>query len=158
MGRITSYDSKHGYYKIEYSDGDGEEMSHATVTKHLRKKYQYKNHTNHNNNNNTNNNNNNNNNTNNNNNNNNNHHSSRRRPLVQTNLLGEQMPAKDIEVFGHNYPKSPGDNSTIITFQNTGPQPASSYNHKAVQTDRAFKDSKESVALYAETFLNEPLI
>ena len=68
------------------------------------------------------------------------------------------MPTKDSDVFGHNYPISPGDNSTIITFQNTGPQPASSYAHKAVQIARAFKESKASVALYAETSLNEPLI
>jgi hypothetical protein len=121
-------------------------------------KYQYKNHTNYNTNNNTNSNNNNNNNPNNNNNNNNNHHSLRRRPLVQTNLLGEQMPAKDSKAFGHNYPKLLGDNSTIITFQNTGPQPASSYDHKAVQTACFFKESKTSVALYAETSFNEPLI
>ena len=37
MGRVTNYDPQYGYYTIEYSDGDGEVMSHATVTKHLRK-------------------------------------------------------------------------------------------------------------------------
>ena len=39
MRRITNYDPQYGYYTIEYSDGDGEEMTHATVTKHLQKKY-----------------------------------------------------------------------------------------------------------------------
>ena len=150
LGRIINYDARHKYYRIEYSDGDGEDLTQEEVTPLLWKSYQNSRHWLNYHNNNSNN-----------NNNlkiNNNNRNARRRNLVQTNLLGEQMPAKDSEVFGHNYPTYPGDNSTIITFQNTGPQPASSYAHKAVQTARAFKESKASVALYAETSLNDSVI
>ena len=150
LGRIINYDARHKLYQIEYSDGDGEELDHEEVTPLLRRPYQHPRHWHNYHNNNPNNNNNHNSNTNN--------LNMRRRNLVQTNLLGEQMPAKDSDVFGHNYPISPGDNSTIITFQNTGPQPATSHAHKAIQTARAFKESKASVALYAETSLNELLI
>ena len=108
LGRIIHYDPRYKLYQIEYSDGDGEELDHEEVTPLLRKPYQNSRHWHNYHNNNSNN--------NNDHNINNNNRTAGRRHLVQTNLLGEQMPAKDSDVFGHNYPISPGDNSTIITF------------------------------------------
>ena len=92
LGRIIHYDPRYKLYQIEYSDGDGEKLYHEEVTPLLRKPYQNSRywHNNHNNNSN------------------NNSRTAGRRHLVQTNLLGEQMPTKDSDVFGHNYPISPG--------------------------------------------------
>ena len=90
LGRIINYDARHKLYQIEYSDGDGEELDHEEVTPLLRRPYQHPRHWHNYHNNNPNNNNNHNSNTNN--------LNMRRRNLVQTNLLGEQMPAKDSDV------------------------------------------------------------
>ena len=39
---------------------------------------------------------------------------------VQSTLAGENLVAKDSNSFGHEFPKQPILNSSIITFQNTG--------------------------------------
>ena len=71
--------------------------------------------------------------------------------LVQSNLQGEQIPAKYSELFGHSYPTRINNNCSIITYQNTGQQPKYGFNWKAKKTSRAFKNSRASVAMYTET-------
>ena len=75
--------------------------------------------------------------------------------LVQTNLRGEQIPAKDSEFFGHSYPARIHTNCSIITYQNIGQQPRIGFNFKSRETSKAFKNSRASVAMYNETGLNE---
>ena len=65
------------------------------------------------------------------------------------------LQEKDSEAFGHNFPKKPFDNSSIITFQNIGRLPKSGYGHKSVQMATAFKDSNANIALYAEPSIND---
>jgi hypothetical protein len=69
--------------------------------------------------------------------------------LTQSNLHGEDMAAKDSESFRDTYPPHPGKNSTIITFQNIGPQRFSLHHQTSTATSRAFKDSQAGIALYA---------
>jgi hypothetical protein len=78
--------------------------------------------------------------------------------LTQSNLHGENMPVKDSESFGDTYPPNPGKNSTIITFQNIGPQRFSLHHQTSAATSRAFKDSQAGIALYAECSLIESLL
>ena len=40
LGRIINYDALQQYYRIEYSDGDGEDLTHEEVTPLLRKLHQ----------------------------------------------------------------------------------------------------------------------
>jgi hypothetical protein len=68
------------------------------------------------------------------------------------------MAAKDSQSFGDTYPPNPGKNSTIITFQNIGPQRFSLYHQTSAATSRAFKDSQAGIALYAECSLIESLL
>ena len=77
------------------------------------------------------------------------------RRLVQTDMHGFNLSEKDSEVFGHNYPKKPFENSSIITFQNVGQLPQSMYGRKSIQMSKAFKDSKANIALYAEPSSND---
>ena len=114
------------YYKIKYSDGDGEELNHEEVEQRLENKNA------------------------------NNFETGREsRGFVQTDMHGDCMPEKDSEAFGHNYPKKPFDNSSIITFQNIGRLPKSAFGHKSVQMSKAFKDSNANIALYAEPSIND---
>ena len=80
------------------------------------------------------------------------------RGFVQTDLHGERMPEKDSKAFGRNYPNKPFDNSSIITFQNIGRLPKSAFGHKSIQMSKAFKDSKASIALYAEPSINDDIM
>ena len=72
--------------------------------------------------------------------------------LVQTDLHGDTIPEKDSEVFGHNFPVKLFDNCSIITFQNIGGLPRNLRSFKNHQMSKAFKESKASIALYAEVF------
>ena len=74
-------------------------------------------------------------------------------PMVQAMIEGASMESNDSEAFGHNYPKSPGSNTTIITYQNIGPQTEttrSSAEHNA----RAFKSRNAGVSLILEHGIN----
>ena len=53
------------------------------------------------------------------------------------------------------YPEQPNNNSTIITFQNTGQQPYTRYSYKSSATTLAFRESHANIVLYAEISLNE---
>ena len=75
--------------------------------------------------------------------------------LIQSNLQGEQIPAKDSEMFGHSYPTRINNNYSIITYQNTSQQPKYGNSYKSKETLRAFKNSRSSVAMYTEIGLNE---
>jgi hypothetical protein len=78
--------------------------------------------------------------------------------LTQSNLHGEDMIAKDSESFGDTYPPNPRKNSSIIAFQNIGPQRFIPYHQTLAATSRAFKDSQAGIALYAECSLIESLL
>ena len=78
-----------------------------------------------------------------------------RPPFTQTTLLGVPLDAADSESFGHNFPTKPSPNSSIITFQNIGPQPKHGFTSKARFNSRSFYKCKASIALYAEHGLNE---
>ena len=80
------------YYKITYSDGDQEEMDHEEVKSMLENKNADNYET----------------------------EQGNAIKLVQTNMHGFNLSEKDSEVFGHNHPKKPFENSSIITFQNVG--------------------------------------
>jgi hypothetical protein len=54
--------------------------------------------------------------------------------LTQSILHGKNMAAKDSEYFGDTYPPNQGKNSTIITFQNIGPQCFSLYHQTSAAT------------------------
>ena len=75
--------------------------------------------------------------------------------LVQSNLAGEALSSKDSDTFGHQFPLTPNPNTTIVTFQNIGPQKNSGVNGKSTHNARAFKKSNAGVSLYAEHCLNE---
>ena len=75
--------------------------------------------------------------------------------LVQSNLQGEQIPAKDSKLFGHSYPMGINNNYSIITYQNTDQQSQYGNIWKSREISRAFKNSRASVAIYTETGLNE---
>lgn len=115
------------YCKITYSDGDQEELDHDEVNNFLENKNADNYET----------------------------EQGNERRLVQTNMHGFNLSEKDSEVFGHNYPKKPFENSSIITFQNVGQLPQSMYGRKSIQMSKAFKDSKANIALYAEPSLND---
>ena len=132
-GKIIGY--KNSYYKIRYNDDKETELSHQKVSSNLKDQILTS--------------------------------RQRRRKrqvdlverqvknLVQSNLQGEQIPAKDSELFGHSYPTRINNNCSIITYQNTGQQPKYGFYWKAKETSRAFKNSRASVAMYTETGLNE---
>jgi hypothetical protein len=71
---------------------------------------------------------------------------------------GVYHKAKDSESFRDTYPPNPGKNSTIITFQNIGPQCFSLYHQTSAATSQAFKDSQAGIALYAECSLIKSLL
>ena len=75
--------------------------------------------------------------------------------LVQSNIQGEQLPTIYSIIFGHPFSTSPNYNYSIITFQNTSPQPNYSNTYKATGTSKTFVISNASVALYAEVSLIE---
>ena len=75
--------------------------------------------------------------------------------LEQSDLNGDSIAAKDSDTFGNDYPERPNNNSTIITFQNTGQQPYSRYSYKSSATALAFCKSHANIALYAKISLNE---
>ena len=74
--------------------------------------------------------------------------------LVQTSLLGDSLPAKDSETFGHSYPENPNTGCAIITFQNIGPQPRDGFTRKAFANARAFRTGNVGVSLVAEHCLS----
>ena len=78
--------------------------------------------------------------------------------LDQTNLQGDRLASINGEIFGNEYPDKPGENCSIITFQNIGPQPNTSDKFKGIQTARAFQVSKANIAMYAEISLNERVL
>ena len=75
--------------------------------------------------------------------------------FMQTTLSGEILDEKDSEVFGHNFPSKSKNNCSIITFQNIGQQSQSRDAENSRFVAKAFTASRASVALYAETCLNE---
>lgn len=89
-----------------------------------------------------------------------NHKSSqdRERRIVQLDMYGDIVQEIDSEIFRHNFPKKPYDNSSIITFQNTGQLPQNAYAHKLIQMAQAFKDSKANIAMYVELLINDKLM
>ena len=74
----------------------------------------------------------------------------------QTDLHGNRIEGNDSETYGHTYPKEAQLNHTIITYQNIGEQTRSSLTTRSKDTTTAFKESKAAIALYTETWLNEP--
>ena len=70
--------------------------------------------------------------------------------LTQANLHGIAISASDSEHFGHNFPSTPGTNTTIVTFQNIGQQPNDATTSKSTHNDRAFRSSNAGVALFAK--------
>lgn len=73
----------------------------------------------------------------------------------QKTLLGEILQEKDSEAYGHNYPQRNRPNCSLITYQNIGKQDQSYNTQRSKDVARVFKASQASVALYAETGLNE---
>ena len=129
-GQVTVYNSNRDEYKIRYVDGSEENMNHRQVNSYIKR------------------------------------HKRNRRSIVrnaakatpvleQTNLYGETLSAKDSNTFGDVYPKQPEENCSIITYQNTGQQPFYRYDMKAIKTSKAFRESKASIALYAEVSIYE---
>ena len=78
-----------------------------------------------------------------------------RKNLEQQDLHGDSLPAKDSDTFSNNYPEQPNNNSTIITFQNTGQQLYSRYNYKSSTAVTLFRDSHVNITLYTEVSLDE---
>ena len=76
------------------------------------------------------------------------------RPLTQTTLLGVPLDASDSEAFGHPFPSKPSPNTSIVTFQNVGPQPRT-YGFKFNYNPGRFAKSNASLCLFAEHCLNE---
>ena len=75
--------------------------------------------------------------------------------FVQLTLHGDSLAAKDSDSFGHSFPQAPSYNSTIITFQNIGPQRRAAFMSMSKHNSRQFVKSNASVALFAEHCLNE---
>ena len=75
--------------------------------------------------------------------------------LTQSNLHGVAISASDSEHFGHNFPSTPGTNTTIVAFHNIGQQPNYATKSKSTHNARAFRSSNAGVALFAEHGLNE---
>ena len=82
-------------------------------------------------------------------------HRNNNRHLTQSTLLGVPLDSSDSEFFGHSFPSSPSSNSSIITFQNIGPQPKASFSSKAIFNSKSFSKCHSSVSLFAEHCLNE---
>ena len=78
--------------------------------------------------------------------------------LGQRNLYDKVLSLKDSEAFGDEFPKSSDVNCSIITYQNIGQQPRQRYDKKAIDTSKAFKRSKTSIALYTELSICEEKI
>lgn len=78
--------------------------------------------------------------------------------LGQRNLHSKVPSSKDSDAFGDEFPKSPEENCSIITYQNIGQQPQQRYDKKAINTSKAFKKSKVTVALYTELSICEEKI
>jgi len=81
-----------------------------------------------------------------------------RQPLTQTDLMGVPLCRTDSESYGHNFPTNPSLNSSIITFQNIGPQPKTNYTSKARFNSRSPTKCNASVSLYTEHCLNEKVL
>ena len=75
--------------------------------------------------------------------------------LAQANLDGISISVSDSEHFGHNFPLILSTNTTIVTFQNIGQQPNEATKSKSTHTNRAFRSSNVSMALFAKYGLNE---
>ena len=129
-GQVTVYNNNRKEYKIRYMDGSEENMNHRQVNENL-KRYKRKR-----------------------------RYITRKKGkatsvIGQTNLYGEILSIKDSNTFGDVYPKQPAENCSIITYQNTGQQPFYRYDKKATKTSESFRNSKASIALYAEVSICE---
>ena len=80
---------------------------------------------------------------------------SQHRHLTQTTLLGVPLREADSEAYGHVFPTKPSPNSSIVTFQNIGPQPQLGSTSRAQFNSRSFSKCNSSISLYAEPCLNE---
>jgi len=74
-------------------------------------------------------------------------------PMVQATIEGPSVESSDSEAFGHNFPTSPSTNTTIITYQNIGPQ-TETIRSRAHHNARAFKSSNAGISLISEHGLN----
>ena len=118
-GTVKYYKSENKKYRVVYENGEEEDLTHNEIKNNLKVKR-------------------------------------RRRGRVRTrnitsvygqrNLHGEVLTSKDSDTFGDEFPKSPETNCSIITYQNIGQQPQSRYERKAIETSKAFRMSKASIA------------
>ena len=65
--------------------------------------------------------------------------------------------SNDAEVFGHELPdpSKASSHTSLFTFQNIGPQPATHFHHKAKKTASSFIAANATTALFAEHHLND---
>jgi len=75
--------------------------------------------------------------------------------LSQFDIHGHNQQANDGEYFGDIFPEAVSPNSSLITFQNIGPQKKSAFHPTSQMNSRQFARSKAGVALYAEHCLNK---
>jgi len=74
-------------------------------------------------------------------------------PMVQATIKGPSVESNDSEAYGHNFPKSPNINTTIVTYQNIGPQTETIWS-RAHHNARAFKSSNAGISFISEHGLN----
>lgn len=75
--------------------------------------------------------------------------------LVQADLSGMSIPAKDSKSFGQPFPVASTNHTTLFTFQNCSPQPLNPSKSKAKHNAWAIRNSQAAVALIAEHGLNK---
>ena len=92
-GTVKFYNYENKKYRVLYNNGEEEDLSQSEIRNNLKSKRRRRNRT-----------------------------RNITSLLGQRNLHGEVSSSKDSDTFGDEYPKSPEENCSIITYQNIGQQ------------------------------------
>ena len=81
-------------------------------------------------------------------------HNHKQQQLLQRDLYGNVIQYKDSDEYGHSFPTEPNPNTTLITFQNIGPQTKLSTTYRSHHNASVYKKSNAHISLICEHCLN----